>query len=188
MYNKMHEMFSLSTSTVANKFCMSMRKNKKTVCSACYAYRIERRVSVVQKKYERNSRILSGGLLERAPYIDTDIFRFNSLGELLNDMHLINLFKICNSNLHCTFALWTKRVDIVHRHIQNKPSNLILIFSSPFKNLISELPKGFDKTFTVFSAKYVRENDISINCKGYCRQCRKCYEFNEHTEIREALR
>jgi hypothetical protein len=167
-----------------------MRKDKEKVCHSCYAYVGEKMFKKASEHFERNSKLFSESLLtkEELPYINKAICRFNAFGELINDTHLLNLFSICNVNPHCLFALWTKRVNLVNWFIDKKPANLILIYSSPYKNKIEKLPFGFDKTFTVFSKPFIRDNNIEINCAGHCIDCRKCYSRNDIVEINESLR
>jgi|SRR5271157_55697 len=186
--NKMGGMTSINTSTVHNPFCQMMRQTKRNVCASCYAHTQESfRKKVVSPLYFSNSMLLSGVLLKDSemPTIKSSHCRFNSFGEIFNLTHFQNLLNIAMANPQVTFALWTKRLDIV------KPvllPNLIYVYSSPQKNVVSNLPKGFDKVFTVFSKPFIRENNVDINCELHCATCLKCYTHNGIVNINEALR
>ena len=189
---KMNGMISLSTSTRDNPFCQSMQKTD-AICKKCFAKNCERMYGdrkmpleerVVQS-WKKNGDILSTeknvSLLVNASY-----FRFHSFGELINKQHALNFFSICRQNPDTNFALWTKRPNLVE--VERKPANMILIYSSPKINVVSELPEGFDKVFTVFETKYINDNNININCENSCISCRKCYTHNDITFINERMK
>ena len=189
--NKMDGMVSINTSTLYNSFCQVMRLDKKKVCSACYAHIGECFRKKTAQAFARNSEQMAGGIipLDDLTHVDVPFARFHSHGELINWSHLKNLFGIAERNPQTSFTLWTKRPNIVQEFLKKKPSNLLLIFSSFYKNEFAELPRGFNKTFNVFSAQGIREGNIDVNCKGKCIECRKCYDAsNKESVIREVLR
>jgi len=90
--------------------------------------------------------------------------------------HLDNLMKVIKHNPHCTFAMWTKRKDFVKRYFDSneKPDNLIMIYSNPLVGAImKEPPEYFDRTFNnVPEDKHVELQ----NCTGQkCIDCMLCY-------------
>ena len=115
--------------------------------------------------------------------------RFNAHGELINSTHLVNLVKICIKNPSVTFALWTKRKDIVIKYFDKlgyKPKNLKLIFSNSIINTIIEPPKYFDSTFNNVDQDYMKEKQ---NCTGQkCIDCLLCYTHNDTKQIVEAIK
>ena len=141
---------------------------------------------------EDNSKLLSERVLlnRELPIINALYFRFNSYGELINELHYINLVKICIKNPKTTFALWTKRLDIIKGF--NTPDNLILIYSNPNINIRNSIwiPKGFDKMFIVYTKEYLKDMPESfINCGGRdCLGCLKCYTKNDIKIIKEKLK
>jgi len=187
--HKMNGMYSLSTSTKANKFCQVMHQEADCVCSSCYAYTLESMRDNVRKRYILNGKTLSDRLLKDSEIaiIDFDFVRFNAFGELLNLTHYFNLMAMVEANPDTTFALWTKRPVLIKDHMV-KWDNLFYIYSSLMKNEEAELPKSFDKVFTVFNKPYAREHNISINCTQSCRTCLLCYTKNDVTHIRELIR
>tara|TARA_R100001132_G_C3236849_1_gene69166 strand:- start:36 stop:734 length:699 start_codon:yes stop_codon:yes gene_type:complete len=99
--------------------------------------------------------------------------------DLSNNTHLKNYIKICNFNKQTTFALWTKRKDIIQAYFDKhkKPKNLILIYSNPIVDRPILKPFGyFDKIFNnvTMNNPQFKENQ---NCTGQkCIDCLRCYK------------
>jgi len=196
--HKMRFMQMINTSTSVNPFCRKMHKIAGTVCASCYAGRLEALRKTMQKAYGRNGKLLSSNLMrlseiEKLP-IYSKYVRFNAFGELINLIHLHNLVNIAMIHNQHTFALWTKRPELVKQLLSFGipiPSNMILVFSTFNKNVLNPvLPSGFDKVFTVYNRKFARENNVKINCAGKsCIDCLNCYKKdNNITIINEHLR
>ncbi len=179
---KLKGFFSLSTSTLSNPFCQKMMKVPGTICSKCYAGKLESFRASLRGHLEDNSRKLSEPLSdsELPNLVNMKYFRINSFGELINHHHLNNIIRIAELNPQTTVALWTKRVDLI-QNIQTKPSNLILIVSSPFLNHRAVKPTIADKVFTVHT-----KDDLSdYNCSRNCASCLKCYTVGDETTFIE---
>ena len=106
----------------------------------------------MQPALQRNSERLANKVLDYdlLPTILDAFFRFNAHGELINLTHLENLVRISKKNPHCSFALWTKRNDLVVKYFKTreKPSNFILVYSNPkISTIMPKPPKYFDRTF-----------------------------------------
>ena len=106
-----------------------------------------------------------------------------------NNNHLSNIVKICNKNPMTTFALWTKRKDIIKGffNYHSKPENLILVYSNPAVNKIMKTPpKYFDKVFNnVWKDSFIKEQ----NCTGQkCIECLQCYKKDGDNIIVEAVK
>ena len=89
-----------------------------------------------------------------------------------------------------TFALWSKRIDIVRKYFKNNsiPSNLILIYSNPKKNkVVSKIPYPFHKVFNNVNLNWNNVSpNLKENCTGQkCNDCRLCYNFNSENIIIE---
>ena len=188
---KLQDIRSINTNTLTNAFCIKQGKNKNSVCSICYS---EKMLRTMRKNcvpsWQHNSNLLSKVIIqtELLPTILDAFFRFSSHGELINDIHLINLINITNKNPHCTFTLWTKRKDIINKVFKtmNKPKNLILIFSnSQLNKPIETLPKYFDKTFNNVTKEY---KEKKINCFSKCKDCLICYKHNNIDQIIEYIK
>ena len=106
-----------------------------------------------------------------------------------NNHHLKNIVKICNKNKLTTFALWTKRKDIINGFFKHhtKPTNLILVYSNPKVNaILSEVPKYFDK---VFNNVWKDDFQSEQNCTGQkCIECLRCYKKDNTNIIVEAVK
>lgn len=169
--NKMDGFTSINVSVKRNPFCQSMQKKDGIICKHCYAKRI---YPVMEARYSSNLDVfLSEDFTPET--INRKIVRLHSFGELVNELHFKNILKLITFNPDTQFTLWTKRADIVKRVMKKKPSNLILIYSSPKVNVQSELPKGFDKVFTVWTA----DQSVDFNCMKQCKDCMKCYNKND---------
>ena len=189
---------SINTSTTTNPYCYTQRKNPLKICSKCYAKRFEALRSVLLGAFERNSFLYKKPIaIKELPVINAKCFRFHSYGELHNTLHLENYAAIARFNPETTFALWTKRPSLATRAFAPgkppKPSNLILIYGSPYLDKIEDLPNQyFDKVFTVFTKEGAQEFEdafnIGMNCHGSCVSCLKCYQHNDQTFIRELVK
>jgi len=135
-------------------------------------------------RFVQNGEALSHRMLrsEEIPVLNHVLVRFHSFGELLNTTHYMNFCTIAAANPETTFALWTKRVDLVD--VTVKPENMLLIYSNPWIGREIEKPIGFDKVFSVYPA----DADVEFNCEDQCWSCRKCYRPGEPVEITERLR
>jgi hypothetical protein len=132
----------------------------------------------MQPALQRNSDALSQRMLaeQELPRILDAVFRFDAHGELINETHLANLCAISAHNPGTSFALWTKRNDLVSKFFRSraKPANLILIYSNPkISHIMHRPPKHFDRTFNnVLEHEFVDRQ----NCTGQkCADCLLCY-------------
>lgn len=192
MTGKLDGLQAVSTNTVTNDFCKKRYeeakvKNEKAgkvvdICGVCYSqtmlatYRKN-----MQNALQRNSDLLSTTIL---PYEDLDnllvaFLRIDAHGELINETHLINIVNLAKKNPHCAIALWTKRTDLVKPFFSKneKPANLILIYSNPkVGTIMAKPPRFFDRTFNnVLEDEHVEKQ----NCTGQkCKDCMLCYTLN----------
>ena len=181
MTGKLEGFKAISTNTTTNSFCIKMNSaNKETICSHCYSHTM---LNGYRKNMapalQRNTDLLSTRPLkdEEIPTILQAFMRFNAHGELINEMHLSNLITIVINNPHCSFALWSKRKDIIRKYFNRhptKPANLILIYSNPtIGKIMEQPPQYFDRTFN----NVPEEQDVDRqNCTGQkCKDCLLCY-------------
>ena len=193
---KMEGMRSISTSVLKNEFCQKRRKCEGSICQKCYAENQVKRYKRLSQCLEKNTEILTTSVIPYAelPRMTDRFFRFESFGDLSNDIQFINYLNICEKNPQTNFALWTKNFGIVDQVLKymNKPTNLFLIASSSEINkkedLINQFP-WIDKVFTVYTSKFAEENGIQINCGSRkCIDCRLCYTENSVKEINELVK
>ena len=188
---KLEKIDNISTNTKSNDYCITQHKNKNSICFKCYSFKGLNFRKAMKPLLENNSNLLSKNIIDInfLPTIYKIYFRFNSHGELINEIHLINLINIVNKNKHCNFALWSKRNDIIKKYFDKniKPKNLILIYSNPKLNKpLLKLPKYFDKTFNNITKDKI--NDFNINCFEKCIDCLKCYTHNNIKTIIEKVK
>jgi hypothetical protein len=131
--------------------------------------------------------------MEKLPIINNIYFRFESFGDLNNDIQVINYFRICYKNPKVKFALWTKNPDYIAAAIgqgYEKPANLNIVLSSLFINKERKHKYSFvDKVFTVYDPQHIEQNGIEINCGARnCFSCGLCYEKNDVSIINEKLK
>ena len=189
MSGKLSGFQAINTNTLSNSFCSLMRQTD-AICSACYSAAM---LSGSRKNcvpaFEHNSALLSGALLtaRQLPVINARYFRFHGHGELINGTHLENFYRIAEHNPATTFALWTKRRDLI-RSGRARPANLILIYSNPsLQKVMRKAPARFDKVFNNVPAAYTGP----ANCTGQrCADCLACYTREgadvivEHAKVR----
>ena len=195
MTGKLQGFKAISTNTLTNSFCQKMfnTSDEDIICKHCYSAKNLQgmRKNCVSSR-QHNSDMLSGGIIPKhmLPTILDAFFRFSADGELINLTHLENLHNIALHNPHCSFALWTKRKDLINKFYKanEKPANLILIFSNArIDKPMQNVPKHFNRTFNT-----VRKNNFKDiqNCTGQkCRDCMVCYKPDSGvTQIVEAVK
>ena len=170
---------AIGTNTLNNTFCYKMNnmQDDKIICTKCYSWAMLQGFRKnVAEALQRNTEALSKTVLsyKDLPVIKDDVFRFQHHGELINMKHLKNLVNIARKNPDCTFALWTKRKDMVAKYVATLPSNLILVYSNPrIDKVITKPPKHFHKVFNNVSPDNLTSQQ---NCTGQeCRDCMLCY-------------
>ena len=174
MTGKLAGLQAINSNTLSNGFCSTMRKTD-SICKVCYsAAMLSGSRKNCAPSFERNSVLLSAALIpvDRMPYINASIFRFHGHGELINAIHLENIYRIAEKNPATTFTLWTKRRDLI-RTGRARPDNFILIYSNPsLAKLMTKPPARFDKVFNNVRAEYTGP----ANCTGQkCIDCQLCY-------------
>lgn len=190
---KMKGLISINTNSLTIPNCIERAKNDKLVCGACYSNKLLKLRPVVANAYQVNNNFLSMKVhdQEYLPRLNASTVRFNAFGELINIEHAINLIKICYKNKNTQFSLWTKETAMIWKAIRDfgKPDNLILIYSDYAVNKpIKEMPRYFDKTFTVWSKDHKNADFINCGAKA-CFDCFKCYDKEDKTtHIHEVLK
>ena len=180
---KLEHIQSINTNPLTNPFCNRTSKKKGLVCSKCYSRRAcSSYRSRATEAWDRNAEVLTQPMTAFPP-INAAFFRFHSHGELLNTQHFLNFCGIARANRHCTFALWTKRHRIVQANLAAAPENMVLVFSNPVIDTITQPPKGFDKSFNV-----IKRLEVEANCGVKCWDCMKCYDKTEEQIIIERLK
>lgn len=184
MSGKLKDIPAINTSPFSNPFC-TRQVSSNSICAHCYSKRMLTTFrSLCVPKFEKNSELLSSRALEEVPRVNYAYVRINAHGEFINRQHVENVYRIATANPNTTFAIWTKRPQLLHGLV--KPHNVILIYSSPVINKIAKIPCGFDKVFTVFTQKY--QDKVDINCHGKCFECLLCYTKNNVVYVNKLLK
>lgn len=183
MTGKLEGLHAISTNTKTNPYCIKQNasSDEENICTKCYSHTmLDSYRKNMQPALQRNSDVLASHIHAQAelPKILDLYFRFDAHGELINETHFINLINIARANPKTSFALWTKRTDIVNKVLGTgayaKPDNLILIYSNPkISRILDKRPKHFDRTFNnVLQHEEVERQ----NCTGQkCMDCLLCY-------------
>jgi hypothetical protein len=181
MTGKLDGLRAISTNTRTNDYCIKQNQSADpdNICTKCYSHvMLSSYRKNMQPALQRNSDALSQRMLaeQELPRILDAVFRFDAHGELINETHLANLCAISVHNPGTSFALWTKRNDLVSKFFRSraKPANLILIYSNPkISHIMHRPPKHFDRTFNnVLEHEFVDRQ----NCTGQkCADCLLCY-------------
>jgi len=193
MTGKLSGLAAINTNTLSNEFCQQQHAAGKTICGNCYSFRMlqQHRQNCVDP-WERNSRKLSRPIpdLEFAALVDQfknlRFVRFHGHGELINFTHLQNFAAIAKAVPGTTFALWTKRADLVRKlGERSRPDNLILVYSNPRIDRVRAIPPpGFQKVFN-----NTTRQDHRDNCTGRkCLDCLNCYQGSGPTSIVEMVK
>ena len=195
---KMDGIPSISTSCILNARCQKRVSCDASVCHNCFAHSYMKFRKELREALERNFHILTEKILTKeeiiALNINSSFFRFESFGDLNNDIQLINYVNICKHYKYTRFALWTKNVDILifvfSQKKYRKPRNLSLVISSPLLNVafpISFVEKvnkvvHIDVVFTVYTKDFAEKHNITINCGAkHCLGCLQCYKGHKET-------
>ena len=171
---KLEGIASINTSPLVNDFCASMLFE---VCESCYARRLASFRRSLEARLEANFAALQSPLddddLPR--FRHGELVRFHSFGELGSVEHARNLMRICALSPDATFAIWTKRPELLTA--VEKPANCIWILSigklnathDELREALNSRPRGFDGIYAVGN------RDDWQACGDECATCLKCY-------------
>ena len=194
---KMAGMISLSTAASVNPICAARAKDPESVCAHCYALAMLERYNNLEKKEIRNYSLLEKEIypVEAMPKVNAALFRLEAFGDLGNTNQAANYFNLAKANKRTTFALWTKNPHIIAEMMKTtgikKPSNLIIIYSSPKVNEpttdMMDRYDFIDKVFTVYDKAHAES--VNINCGARnCLECGRCYSKRTSAIVNELLK
>ena len=200
----------LSINVFPGEYCEKAREVKSSICSQCYGYYMINRYPRLKSALKFNSDVLSSRILTSRECKDIEKkingkknlsgLRFNSIGKLINDYHVINLNNIAYEiDPIIPITLWTKRDDLVFK-VLDKPLFKIIESARNLNRFL--LPVNCDDriqhTFNVYDNESLMYQDIrSIEqykkdipvkiCHGKCKECMICYSHIDYTEKRYAI-
>ena len=197
---KMAGIQSISTSCLYNPICQERAKCADSVCAHCYAQRLCKFRTTLQRNLEENSAVLSSRLLKpseaAAVNISTVIGRIESFGDVANVIQARNYIRIIRAHKSTRFGIWSKNWGIWHAafKLEGKPKNCTFVLSSMHLNQPAEvhdmMRKYVDHVFTVWTKdRYAEFEGGPTECAGLsCMKCQKCYHKGGSFEINEKLR
>ena len=195
MTGKMYGIDSLSTSVLCNPYCKARQAIKGSICEHCFAVATAERFTALSINLEKNTEVLTASVLDVIPDVDATnrkYFRFESFGDLNNEVQFVNYWNIAKHNPKTKFALWTKNPAIVERAYKQyglkRLNNLTMILSSLYINKPDKDYTGlFDHVFTVYGKEY--KNADFINCGARsCATCGRCYTRKTALHVAELLK
>lgn len=186
---KMESMVSFSTSNLVNTFCEKMKAIEGSICKRCFANNQLKMQPATAKKLAGNDWIKYDIIKKKdVPFINSAYFRFEAFGELNTMQQLLNYMEIAKYNKHCNFTLFTKRADLLRSFEGKKPTNFLIMLSSPMIDKQVEVDDKLDKlingVFTVYSKKGVEDKGVKINCGSKkCIECLLCYKKSRKIRV-----
>lgn len=202
---KMEGIPSLSTNKYTNENCIKLMNSKKEniICKHCFVDKVTKRFGDLTPALEHNSQILTKRALtnkeiKRLSEVlgNALIFRFESFGDLNNEIQLINYVNIARAYPKTKFGLFTKHFAIVLNYFKNGlrfPKNITLVLSAPFineglNNSFVDIFKKYHSRIITFSVTNDKKNP-NINCgKKKCIDCRNCYDAKKPKNVIELLK
>ena len=171
MSGKLLGLDAINSNTLSNEFCQKEHKSpvQNKICKICFSFAmLESYRGNCIPNFENNSVALSTMIHEDFSYLRfrNDIARLHGHGELINQTHLHNFVTMVKFFPDITFALWSKRTDIIRKYFKNNeiPDNLILVYSNPIiDKVMTKIPRPFHKVFNNVSEKYTGGAE---NCRG----------------------
>jgi hypothetical protein len=188
--SKLHMIDSISTLAILNKTCRARRNIENCICQHCYAVTQQLMFPTLFMSLYRNWYILTATVYSiealKTLKFKNDVIRFESFGEVDNDVQIQNYINIAKSFPEKKAGAWTKNpmMWVLNFKELGKPENLAFGLSSYFVNKTMEVPEVFepyvDFTFTVFDDDFAKMNHVVINCGGrQCITCMRCYDSNQ---------
>ena len=147
---------------------------KGSVCYDCYALKGCYVFKVVQDaQYRRLAAIKSSDWVEAMAHLinskKPDVFRWHDSGDVQDLDHLNKIYEVCRLTPSKRHWLPTREAWI-QKHLQDKPSNLVIRFSMP---MVDQAPAGsFNNYSTVVTAGATCPAAQQDN---ECRDCRNCW-------------
>ena len=202
MTGKLEGYYSVSTSVLMNPICQARARIPGSICAKCYAASTAARYSALTQSLETNTFIMTEFLIPEMawatlvwPTTNGDA-RVESFGDVRNVIQARNYLRIIKTHPWLNFGVWTKNAGIWAAAFKlegGKPENMKFIISSMHINQPDDIPENVrkyaDHRFTVYTAEFAEEHNITINCGGRkCATCRNCYKCNTAFDIAELLK
>ena len=179
---KLEGISSISSSVCDNALCAIKQKIKDCICAFCYAFNQQSYQTGLKEHNILNGIILRNVLIPVSAFKCLKILfpylRIESFGDVANVIQARNYIRIIKAFPEKRCAIWSKNILIWEQafKLEGKPNNTTYVHSSHKLNKPDNLDlKRFafvDHIFTVYTKKYIKENNVKINCGG--RKCLEC--------------
>lgn len=144
----------------------------------CCAKRLERLRKTVRDAYKHNYDLLNQDSDTYWREVEASImmsrfFRFHVSGDIPDDTYFEHMADIARTNTHCEILCFTKKYDIVNRHIHiigKLPKNLRIIFSG-WKGLKMDNPYRLPEAHVRYRDGYTTAGSDAKECGGNCTEC-----------------
>lgn len=223
MTGKMTNVLSLSTNVKKNSRCMHRHACASTICAHCFAIKTVNSYDSLHRNLNANTEILTNRVLTHSEYSsiayeivkacmknNTNKFRFESFGDLNNEIQAKNYLNICvalnywtnelNYKVNC--ALWTKNIDYLVKAFksyddltkQEIRNVLNVLISSTFVGIpvsdgfIRKTENALNMPIGVFTVEKTENEKTNCGARD-CDKCGRCYKkFTETTKVFEVLK
>lgn len=191
MSGKMTDVLAISTNCKVNPYCLARLAKGESICSSCFAQKVENRYYDLYANTALNAEILSKEIIpwEVIPTINAFMVRIEAFGDLINPIQAENYLRMIIKNPDVRFGWWTKNPNFVHVALQTYhngevPKNVQIILSSLRLDEEAKINPKFkyfnSKVFTVYTPCYFNAMNIDIesfiNCGARsCKKCQRCY-------------
>ena len=196
----------LSINVFPGEYCEKAREVKSSICSQCYGYYMINRYPRLKSALKFNSDVLSSRILTSRECKDIEKkingkknlvgLRFNSIGELINDYHVLNLQNIAYEiDPVIPITLWTKRPDLLFE-VLDKPLFKVVESNKILNTYMHPVHRSdrIQHTFNVYDNVDLMNKDIrncgrynTKICHGKCNECMICYSHIDSTEPRYTI-
>ena len=144
----------------------------------CYAKKLERLRPSVRDAYQNNLALLQNDPDTYWREVEASVmlsrfFRFHVSGDIPNDAYLFKMVKIAERNPHCQILCFTKKYDIVNRHLSVHgafPENLHILLSA-WRGLAMDNPHGLPEAHVRYRDGTTTARSDAVMCGGNCTEC-----------------
>lgn len=200
--SKMAGIQSVGTTSLVNPICQKRKELCDGICAHCYADRICKMRTSLEKHLAQNYEKLTSRLLTpseaAAVPVTSLIARIESFGDVANVIQARNYIRIIRAHKWIRFGIWSKNWGIWMAAFkkEGKPKNCTYVYSSMHLNMQDGIYPGMrkyvDHVFTVWEKEFyphVIKGNPDSECAGLsCAQCQKCYKKDGPYYINERLR
>lgn len=144
----------------------------------CYAMRLERMRPSVRNAYSHNHELLNNNPNTYWREVEASImmsrfFRFHVSGDIPDAAYFANMVEVAKRNGHCEILCFTKKYDIVNKHIESGvkiPENLHIIFSA-WHDIEMVNPYSLPEAHVRYKNGTTTANEFAKECSGNCTEC-----------------